>query len=283
MKHGENRNMSKLNVVRFIFMTCMMLSLGCSQHLKTEQQSDSPPLNPPVVSLSNPNILWITSEDNSADWLSCYGNPYSDTPNIDKLAKQGFQYMNCYANAPVCAPQRSTWITGVNAVSMGTHNMRSSYSIPEEIRYYTESLRQNGYYLGNFKKMDYNINRDSEATWNSLKAPNWDTLKNSQPFFQVINLGSSHESRAFGDVYNTDHDPAKTKLRDFHPDVPGMRENYAHYHDAIRKMDSEVGINIKKLEEMGLAENTIVIYVSDHGGYCHVANDSYLKKACTAH
>ena len=106
---------------------------------------------------TKPNILWITSEDNSADWLHTYGNPYAETPNIDQLASQGFQYIHCYANAPVCAPTRSTWITGINAVSMGTHNMRSYYDIPEYIQFYPTSLKENGYYVGNFKKQDYNI------------------------------------------------------------------------------------------------------------------------------
>ena len=66
-----------------------------------------------------PNILWLTCEDNSVDWVGCYGNPYADTPNIDKLATEGFQYMHCYANVPVCAPTRSTWITGVYALVDG--------------------------------------------------------------------------------------------------------------------------------------------------------------------
>lgn len=237
---------------RCIFLLIVPILFANAQQNKTDE--------------NRPNILWITSEDNSADWLSCYGNPYSETPNIDQLAKNGFQYMHCYANAPVCAPTRSTWITGVNAVSMGTHNMRSYYKVPKEIEFYTTHLRANGYYLGNFKKQDYNIADTSESMWNSLEKPDWNTLKNSQPFFQVVNIGSSHESGAFGDVYNTEHDPAKTKLRKYHPDVPGMRENYAHYHDAIKKMDSEVGRNINKIKELGLAENTIIIYTSDHGG-----------------
>ena len=102
--------------------------------------------------------------------------------------------------------------------------------------------------------------------WNSLEKPDWELLKKSQPFFQVINIGASHESSAFGDVYNTEHNPAKTILRSYHPDVPGMRENYAHYYDAIKKMDREVGMHINKVKEMGLADNTIIIYTSDHGG-----------------
>ena len=74
-----------------------------------------------------PNIFWITSEDNNVNWVGCYGNPHAQTPYIDKLASEGFQYMNCFANAPVCAPSRSGWITGVHPVSLGTLPMRSRY------------------------------------------------------------------------------------------------------------------------------------------------------------
>ncbi len=97
-----------------------------------------------------PNILWLTCEDNNVDWVGCYGNPHAETPNIDKLATEGFQYMHCYANAPVCAPSRSTWITGVHALSMGTHPMRSRYPIPHDtIKYYPDLLKQAGYFVGN--------------------------------------------------------------------------------------------------------------------------------------
>jgi N-sulfoglucosamine sulfohydrolase len=215
-----------------------------------------------------PNILWITSEDNSADWLSCYGNLYAETPNIDKLANEGFLYTNAYANAPVCAGQRSTWITGVMSLSMGTHNMRSLYKIPhDEIKYYPDLLNEEGYYTGNFKKTDYNIGgRNQTECWDNPEVENWDELKNNQPFFQVINLGESHESRAQGDVENTIHSPDNLDLREFHPDVPDVRKNYAKYYDAIKRMDADVGLRLKKLKEMGLAENTIVVYNSDHGG-----------------
>ena len=83
-----------------------------------------------AYSAEKPNILWLTCEDNNVSWLRCYGNPTANTPNIDKLASEGFQYMHCYANAPVCAPSRSTWITGIHAISVGTHPMRSRYEIP---------------------------------------------------------------------------------------------------------------------------------------------------------
>lgn len=217
---------------------------------------------------ARPNILWLTSEDNSASWVGCYGNPRAQTPNIDQLAADGFQYMHCYANAPVCAPSRSTWITGMHALSNGTHPMRSRNSIPHDrIKYYPDYLRDNGYYTGNDNKTDYNIGgRDDSDCWDNHGKVDWETLKQKQPFFQIFSCYTSHESRAQGDVENTLHDPKNTKLRQYHPDLPDVRKNYAKYHDAMARMDSEMGQWLQTLEEQGLAENTIVIYCSDHGG-----------------
>jgi N-sulfoglucosamine sulfohydrolase len=214
-----------------------------------------------------PNILWLTCEDNSVNWVGCYGNPHADTPNIDALAAEGFQYMHCYANAPVCAPSRSTWITGVHALSMGTHPMRSRYPIPHDrISYYPDLLKKAGYYVGNATKTDYNIGgRDDKDAWDTNKA-DWKVLKQQQPFFMVINNTKSHESKAFGDVNNTTHSPDDVRLAKYHPDIPDIRKNYAHYHDQMKKMDADIGLALEELERSGMAENTIVIHNSDHGG-----------------
>ncbi|MCH2209331.1 MAG: sulfatase [Lentisphaerales bacterium] len=214
-----------------------------------------------------PNILWLTCEDNNIKWIGCYGNPHAKTPHIDKLATEGFQYINCYANAPVCAPSRSTWITGVHALSMGTHSMRSRYEIPHQtIKYYPDLLKKAGYYVGNDGKTDYNIGgRDDNACWDTRKT-DWKILKQKQPFFMVINSAKSHESRAFGDVTKSKHNPDNVRLAKYHPDIKVIRQNYAHYHDQIAKMDADIGAALKALEASGMAENTIVIYNSDHGG-----------------
>lgn len=146
--------------------------------------------------------------------------------------------------------------------------MRSRYDIPHNlIKYYPDYLKANGYYVGNDTKTDYNIGgRPDGDCWDNPKKVNWAELKNHQPFFQVINFHESHESKAQGDVENTLHDPADTALRSYHPDVPDIRKNYAKYHDAMKKMDARVGAALQKLEEMGLADSTIVIHNSDHGG-----------------
>ncbi len=220
-----------------------------------------------VFADDRPNILWLTCEDNNVNWVGCYGNPFAETPNIDKLAEQGVQYMHCYANAPVCAPMRSTWITGVHALSMGTYPMRSRYPIPHEtIKYYPDLLKKAGYYVGNAKKTDYNIGgRDDKSPWDTDEV-NWSELKQHQPFFMVINNTKSHESRAFGDVDHTTHSPDDVRLARYHPDIPDIRKNYAHYHDQVKKMDADIGLALAELEKSGMAENTIVIHNSDHGG-----------------
>lgn len=227
-----------------------------------------------VAAQDEPNILWLTSEDNNISWVGCYGNELASTPNIDALSKEGFRYTHCYANAPVCAPSRSTWITGMHALSTGTHNMRSRYLIPhDQVKYYPDYLKAAGYYVSNGKKTDYNIGgRPDPDCWDDMDQQgdgagvDWDQLKQNQPFFKIINFFDSHESRAQGDVENTIHDPANTALHSYHPDLPGIRKNYAKYHDAVKRMDNYVGEALAKLEESGMAENTIVIYCSDHGG-----------------
>ena len=214
-----------------------------------------------------PNILWLTCEDNNVNWVGCYGNPHANTPNIDALAAEGFQYMHAYANAPVCAPSRSTWITGIHAVSMGTHPMRSRYPIPHDrIKYYPDLLKDAGYYVGNAKKTDYNIGgRDDKEAWDTTKV-DFKKLKRKQPFFMVINSTKSHESKAFGDVNHTTHSPGDVRLAEYHPDIPDIRKNYAHYHDQMKKMDDDIGTALRQLQEAGLADNTIVVHNSDHGG-----------------
>ncbi|TWU02628.1 sulfatase-like hydrolase/transferase [Stieleria varia] len=253
-----HRNTSKAFLVACLFLTLILTPAAFHRDLLCAAEADSS---------QRPNILWLTCEDNNVNWVGCYGNPYAETPRIDALATEGFQYMHCYSNAPVCAPSRSTWITGVHAISMGTHPMRSRNEIPHDrIRYYPDLLKEAGYFVGNEKKTDYNIGgRPDTEAWDTNKA-DWQELKQKQPFFMVINSTLSHESKAFGDVDHTTHSPDDVRLAKYHPDIPDIRKNYAHYHDQMKKMDAEIGASLDALEAAGLAENTIVVHNSDHGG-----------------
>ncbi|MDA7699516.1 sulfatase [bacterium] len=220
-----------------------------------------------------PNILWITSEDNSIEWISCYGSKNAKTPNIDQLAKEGFRYLYCFDNGAVCAPTRSSWITGMHSISNGTQPMRSGFEIPATISFYNELLQKAGYFTSNCSKTDYNLRapsgRNPKDFWNysgKEYAGTWKKRKEGQPFFTVYNIGESHESRAFGDHKDESIDPEDMILAPYHPDLPEMRNTYAKYASAISKMDSLVGQAIENLKQDGLYENTIIVYNSDHGG-----------------
>ena len=222
---------------------------------------------------TRPNILWITSEDNSIEWISCYGSKNAKTPNIDQLAKEGFRYLYCFDNGAVCAPTRSSWITGMHSISNGTQPMRSGFEIPATISFYNELLQKAGYFTSNCSKTDYNLRgpkgRNPKEFWDYSGgdyAGTWKKRKEGQPFFTVYNIGDSHESRAFGDHKDESIDPEKMILAPYHPDLPEMRNTYAKYASAISRMDSLVGQAIENLKQDGLYENTIIVYNSDHGG-----------------
>ena len=257
-------------------LTCwvvLWISMFCMTAHSVEQQPEKP------------NVLWITGEDMSAKWLGCYGNQQIKTPNFDKLAAEGFRYTHCHAHVPVCAPARSGWITGIHPVSSGTVYMRSLYATPASLMWYPDALRANGYFAGNSTKTDYNTsnrkvggfgggeNQGSvghfENTWDSYEDSWWDNPKRKpgQLFFQVINSAGCHESYLHKDK-NTNEgvDPVSMKLAAYHPNIPEMRMDYARYTAGVMGADKQLGNILAQLKKDCLAEDTIVIYTSDHGG-----------------
>lgn len=214
-----------------------------------------------------PNFLWIVSEDNGP-FLGCYGDAFATTPALDKLASEGILYENAYANAPVCAPARSTIISGVYPPSMGTQNMRSVYPIPEAIRFFPQYLREAGYYCTNNSKEDYNMPKP-EGVWDeSSNKAHYKNRGEGQPFFAIFNFTVSHESSIHTSIPNDSlrHDPDKVTLPPYHPETPEMRHDWAQYYDKIEDLDGLVAKVLQELEDAGLADNTIVAYYSDHGG-----------------
>jgi len=219
-----------------------------------------------------PNILWLTSEDNGISWVSAYGSQNAKTPVIDQLAKEGFRYTHCFDNAAVCAPTRSSWITGMNAVSLGTQPMRSRYEIPHDvIPYYPDILKEAGYFVANCTKTDFNIGgRIDASAWDETKAKfAWRQRKPGQPFFCIYNATSSHEKTAHRPYVPNEallEGAEDIKLFAYHPDLPEVRNNYLQYAQAVENMDAEMGTILQELKKDGLYDDTIIIYNSDHGG-----------------
>ena len=221
----------------------------------------------PAFAAERPNILWITSEDNSP-YLGCYGDKLAQTPHLDRLAAQGVRYRNAFANAPVCSTARTTLITGMYASSLGVHNHRSSVAIPATFKLYPEHLRAAGYYCTNNSKTDYNVAQRRDIWDESSSQAHYKNRASGQPFFAVFNITTSHESQVAPKAGKTAFrvPPEQIALPPYHPDTPEIRRDWANYYDQITLMDSQVGKLLAELESAGLADSTIVFYYSDHGG-----------------
>ncbi len=248
----------------------LVLLPGSERPLKSQQ------------SASRPNILWISAEDISPD-LSCYGDAYAHTPNLDKLASEGARYTNAFSSAPVCAPSRSAIITGMYPTSIGSMHMRSKAVPPAGVKAFTETLRAAGYYCANNAKTDYNFeappaNRSPDTVWDETsRTAHWRNRPDkSQPFFAVFNYEVTHEGQVRSDdatyAKNTAalraeefHDPAKAALPPYYPDTPVVRKTWARYYDLLTALDYQIARLLRQLEEDGLAGNTVVFFWGDHG------------------
>ena len=107
---------------------------------------------------NRPNIIWLSAEDIGPE-LGCYGDTMANTPVIDEFAKSAMRYKVAWSNYPVCAPARTTIITGSYACVGAAGNMRSSVPLPKDMVMFPSLLREAGYYCTNNSKEDYNYSR----------------------------------------------------------------------------------------------------------------------------
>ena len=220
-----------------------------------------------------PNILWLSCEDISPH-LNCYGYPNATTPNLNAFAKEGVRYTHAFVTAGVCAPCRSAIITGMYQTSIGTQHMRCSAKLPDHVRPFTNWLREAGYYCTNNSKQDYQFKTPS-GTWDvSSGKAHWKNRPIDKPFFAVFNYTGCHESGIASEgKYKTvtkglkphDRDVVVKALPPYYPDTPIVRDDWGRYYDVITAMDRWVAEKLKELDDSGLADDTIVIYWSDHG------------------
>jgi uncharacterized sulfatase len=211
-----------------------------------------------------PNILWITSEDHGPQ-MGCYGDALARTPNVDALAAKGMLFNRVWSVAPVCAPARTSIITGVYPSSTGGLHMRSMVSLPKEMKMYPQFLRDVGYYCTNNSKTDYNL-REPGKVWDECSGnAHWKKRADGQPFFAIFNSTKSHESQIRTRPHQQITDPSKIRVPAYHPDTPEVREDWAQYYDKVSEVDADAGKMLNEIELAGLAADTIIFYYADHG------------------
>lgn len=254
-----------------------------------------------AINPAPPNILLLIAEDMSPR-VGAFGDTLAKTPNLDALAAQGVRFDNVFTTAGVCAPSRTAQILGVHQNSVGAQHMRTMSSPvgkyaavpPPAIKAYPELLRRNGYYSYTDEKLDYQF---SGALFNTGPMTIWDdegfrthwrNRPASKPFFGLVNFQHTHESGLFTQLghwpdntfhfllqlmravtldqdVGTNTNPADVSVPPYYPDTPLARETIALHYNNIAAMDAEVGRLMAELEADGLADNTIVIWTTDHG------------------
>jgi arylsulfatase A-like enzyme len=238
-----------------------------------------------------PNIVWIIVED-----MSCHfgyqGETLVKTPHVDTLAARGVDFRRAHITCPVCSPSRSAMITGMYQTTIGAHNHRCSrgtvkYELPKHVRLLPDLFREAGYYVCNSNglswdkagKTDYNFVFDAKL----YDGSDWTKREPGQPFFAQIQLkGGKYGQTGEGRDAKVPEpvSPGDVKLPPYYPDHPAFREDWAQYLNAVMHTDEEVGHVMQRLEDEGIAGNTVIIFMTDHG-ISHVRGKQFLYEEGT--
>jgi N-sulfoglucosamine sulfohydrolase len=220
-----------------------------------------------------PNVLWITIEDWSPD-LSCYGTKGIHTPHVDRLAAEGIRYERAFTTSPVCSTSRSAMMTGFHQNYIGAHQHRTDHKkpLPHGIRPIPHLLADAGYYTCLMSwKTDCNFIPDKREEL--FMGTDWKDRKPGQPFFARITFGGTH--RPWKRDPQRPIDINDVELPPYYPDTPFVRHDWANGLEAMQLVDREVGNILKRLENEGLADNTLVFFIADHGR-CHIRGKQFL-------
>jgi N-sulfoglucosamine sulfohydrolase len=230
-----------------------------------------------------PNILLIVSEDNGPE-LGCYGDPYAQTPVLDELAASGVRFANAFVPYSVCSPSRACFLTGLyphqnGQLGLATHK----FAMFETTRTLPTMLQQNGYRTGMIGKLHVNPEKAFPLDFRKITGANFGKRNvrdyadaaseffrqdSAEPFFLSINYPDAHFPllrQQFGlPEVPIEKDDVKP-LPWVGVDSERLRQFTADYYNCLRRLDDGIGMLLEKLHESGHAENTLVVYIGDHG------------------
>ena len=235
-----------------------------------------------------PNILLIVSEDNS-EHLGCYGEKRVYTPHLDSLASGGVRYTRAYVPYSVCSPSRAAFLTGLYTrqtghIGLATHR----FSMYRDFKTMPAYFQQAGYYTGFLGKTHINPERlvEDYIDYRAIRNSNFgktisietyaeeahtvmrEASEQKKPFLLIINYADAH--RTFVGKSKNGF-PTRQVTEPIEPfpwigsDTPHLREEVRDYFNCMNRLDEGVGMVLDKLDETDSRDNTLVIYISDHG------------------
>lgn len=231
------------------------------------------------------NVIIIAVDTLRANHLGCYGYPRNTSPIIDKFAEGGVKFTHCYTPSPLTTPAFASMLSSLPPYKHGAK--RNGMSVFNRTKILPQYLKRQGYYSGAFisnytlKKDLTRLNRgfdtytevldkkrwlrlflsEGDAKDVSEKASRWLYQNSKRKFFLWVHYTSPHEPY----VYHKEFD------KGFEEVDPSVYPEGSRF-KKIRKYDTEIGYDdhyigqlIKKIKEFGLYDDSLIIFMADHG------------------
>jgi arylsulfatase A len=275
------------------------------------------------ASVKRLNFVFILADDLGWSDVGCYGSDLHETPNIDRLARQGMRFTDVYAAAPVCSPTRASIMTGkyparlhmtiwYESSANPPRNRRlippvTQGNLPHEQVTIAEALKEAGYFTAHIGKwhlgnaahypetqgFDVNIGGTFWGAPTTFFYPyggpsRWGGEHRYVPHLEFGSQGEYLTDRLTDEAlrvlertknkpfflnlcYHTVHTPieGKPELVEHYKNKvkPGMHHQNYEYAAMVHSLDENVGRILDKIDELGVADRTVVIFFSDNGGY----------------
>ena len=239
-------------------------------------------------SSKRPNILIAITDEHSFQHLSVQGSPFVKTPNVDRIAAEGFRFVNAYAGSPGCSPSRAALLTGQHHWMIGAAGTHGS-SFPAHYETFVDVLERDGYkvgftgkgwgpgswYMGGRTKnpagVEYNDEKLKEkhpvgiASWDYAANFNvfMDERKQEEPFY--FWYGAKEPHLRYEEGPRTQEELATVVVPGFMPDTDASRSMLLDYADEINHFDTHLGKILARLEAEGELDNTLIIITADNG------------------
>lgn len=250
-----------------------------------------------------PNIVLIVSDDHGTDALGCWGNPVVRTPALDRLAKEGTRYTHAFCTTASCSPSRSTILSGLHNHANGMYGLQHEFhhfQSFDDVVSLPVMLSHAGYRTARIGK--YHLVPESVYEFDEVlsdgRANNMQALGRSpvemsekcvpfvradddRPFFLYYCTDDPHRGLPFNTwpgpnpfgnrpegypgVREDVFDPGDVIVPPFLPDIPECRAELAQYYQSVSRMDQGIAHLLTVLEDSGVYDNTVIIYISDNG------------------
>ncbi len=250
-----------------------------------------------------PNFVLIVSDDHGGGDLGCWGHAAVQTPNLDRLAREGTRFTRAFCTTASCSPSRSVILSGLHNHANGMYGLQHSYhhfQSFDTVSSLPAHLSGKGYRTARVGK--FHLAPESaypfETTLSPGRANDMESLgrspvqmadacrefiasRGSRPFFLYFAMDDPHRGlpfdtwpgpNTFGNrpegypgIRPVVYPPGDMVVPSFLPDTPECRAELAEYYQSVSRMDQGVGRLMEILREEGAYDNTVIIYISDNG------------------